>query len=107
MFGLKTFRRVPPVLPCNFCHPDGNPAKKRQSTNRNMHEHKQISLGNIATLKILVLFSKTEIRDCTIMFGLVSKYDIYTATEFFRPKMRNSVKQTVVKFSTNSHGECC
>ena len=28
MFGLKTFvrvqtfRRVPPVLPCNFCHPD-------------------------------------------------------------------------------------
>ena len=30
MFGLKifvrvqTFRRVPPVLPCNFCHPDNN-----------------------------------------------------------------------------------
>ena len=42
-----------------------------------------MSLGKIATLKILVLFSKTEIRVCTIMFGLVSKHDIYKATELF------------------------
>ena len=70
-----------------------------------------ISLGKIATLRILLLFSKTEIRVCTTMFGLVSKHDTGRQNFFWsgraRSKMRNSGKQTVVKFSANSNGECC
>ena len=39
--------------------------------------------GKDSNIENFVLFSKTEIRVCTIMFGLVSKHDIYKATELF------------------------
>ena len=57
MFGLKifvrvqTFRRVPPVLPCNFCHP-GLEAKKYgiKGQNKNHISEKLTKCLNLTNL---------------------------------------------------------